>query len=393
MGEESRRETEYVQAISAVLKFIQAHLDDELTPSKLSDVAGFSQHHFHRVFRSVVGEAVMDHVRRLRLERAAYRLKTSQELIASVAFDAGYQAQESFTRSFQSHFGLGPRAFRSANVTHLVPAACGVHFSPRGFTALQRVVDFELLENDQLCEVHRRYPAEFEEQWEELMEIVLGFSELVYPCRMLEIPFHRIEDKMIETISDIDQEISALQNEVEAAKQRLVEARKRRPKEFVGDYILKDVEGADVRLSDLFGDKDDLILIHNMGTGCSYCTMWADGFTGLVPHLSDRAAFVVCSPDKPEVQKRFASKRNWKFRMISAHDSSFLQDMGFWKPEGPGAGPWPGVSTFRRFPDGQIARVAKTHFSPQDDFCAVWPLLDLLEEGPNGWDPKYSYEK
>ncbi|MFX8887250.1 DUF899 family protein, partial [Acinetobacter baumannii] len=90
-------------------------------------------------------------------------------------------------------------------------------------------------------------------------------------------------------------EIEALQNEVDLAKQKLIEARRRRPKEPIDNYLLKDSDGNEVRLSDLFGNKSDLILVHNMGTGCSHCTMWADGFTGLVPHLQDRSAFVVCS--------------------------------------------------------------------------------------------------
>ncbi|RYG32414.1 DUF899 domain-containing protein, partial [bacterium] len=141
-----------------------------------------------------------------------------------------------------------------------------------------------------------------------------------------------------------------------------------------------------------FGDKDDLILVHNMGVGCSHCTMWADGFNGLAPHLSDRAAFVVCSPDKPEVQKRFATNRNWNFRMVSAHESPFSKDMGFWEDEGAHPGPWPGASTFRRESDGTIHRIAKAYFSPQDDFCAVWPFLGMLEEGANGWEPKHEYE-
>jgi predicted dithiol-disulfide oxidoreductase (DUF899 family) len=65
--------------------------------------------------------------------------------------------------------------------------------------------------------------------------------------------------------------------------------------------------------------------------------------------------------------------------------------MGFWGDTKAGAGPWPGVSTFRRETDGRVFRVAKTSFSPSDDFCAVWPFLDMLDGGSNGWEPKYSY--
>ncbi len=72
--------------------------------------------------------------------------------------------------------------------------------------------------------------------------------------------------------------------------------------EFAGQY-------GTVRLSELFGDKSDLFVIHNMGRGCPYCTMWADGFNGVLPHLEDRAAFVVSTPDAPDVQRGFAEAR------------------------------------------------------------------------------------
>jgi predicted dithiol-disulfide oxidoreductase (DUF899 family)/AraC-like DNA-binding protein len=393
MEEMSRTEGEYVAAISDVLSYVQAHLDEELTPGRLAKVACFSEHHFHRIFRAVVGESVMDHVRRLRLERAAFELKTSRRSIGSVALDAGYGAQEAFTRSFQAYFGLSPRLFRRAHAAHLLPAASGVHYGSGEFSPLRRLVHPDALDTDLLCPAHRDFPAEFEQRWEEFLNIVTGFAGLVYPPRLRTTNDQEMEEFMTDAMTDIDKEIDSLESEVELAKQRLVEARKRRPKEPIEDYIFKGVDEQEVRLSELFGNKNDLILVHNMGTGCRHCTMWADGFTGLVPHLQDRAAFVVCSPDKPEVQKKFALRRNWNFKMVSAHDNSFVRDMGFWREDGPYPGPWPGVSTFHRESDGRIYRVAKTHFNPNDDFCAVWPFLDMLEDGSNGWEPKYSYSE
>jgi len=389
----SRTEGEYVAAISDVLAYVQAHLDDALTPRQLAQVACFSEHHFHRIFRAVVGESVMDHVRRLRLERAAFELKTSRRSIAGIALDAGYGAQEAFTRTFQAYFGVTPRNFRRAHGAHLLPSTTGIHYGSHGFTLLRRSAHPEALDADLLCPAHRMYPAQFEARWEEFLSIVTGFADLVYPPRIRGFFDPDLEDFMADAMTDIDKEIDALQNEVDLAKQRLAEARKRRPKEPIEEYVFKDFNGNDVKLSELFGDKDDLIVVHNMGTGCRYCTLWADGFTGLAPHLEDRAAFVVCSPDRPEVQKRFAANRNWTFRMVSAHDNTFFQDMGFWQESGPTSGPWPGVSTFHRDPSGRIFRIAKTHFSPSDDFCAVWPMLDLLEDGSNGWEPKYRYDE
>jgi predicted dithiol-disulfide oxidoreductase (DUF899 family) len=82
--------------------------------------------------------------------------------------------------------------------------------------------------------------------------------------------------------------------------------------EEVSDYTFATADGT-VRLSALFSGNRDLIVIHNMGTTCPYCTLWADGFNGISDHLASRAAFVVSSPDRPEVQKKFAAGRGWRF--------------------------------------------------------------------------------
>ncbi|MBU6426472.1 MAG: DUF899 family protein, partial [Rhodospirillales bacterium] len=135
--------------------------------------------------------------------------------------------------------------------------------------------------------------------------------------------------------------------------------------ETVPDYAFMGQGGA-VRLSELFGDKQDLFVIHNMGRGCVYCTMWADGFNGVLPHLENRAAFAVSSPDAPEVQKEFADSRGWRFKMISHQNTDFAADMGY-KTE---RGFMPGVSVFRK-DGGRITRVSDTGLGPDDDFCAV----------------------
>ena len=75
-------------------------------------------------------------------------------------------------------------------------------------------------------------------------------------------------------------EIANLQEELEKAEENLVKAkeklaglRRQLPKEEVTDYALKDWNENEAKLSSFFGEKKDLILIHNMGTGCVYCTM------------------------------------------------------------------------------------------------------------------------
>lgn len=185
----------------------------------------------------------------------------------------------------------------------------------------------------------------------------------------------------------MEKEISQLSEQIEEMKQRVATLRRELPRESVADYTFQSVDGP-IKLSRLFGEGDELIVVHNMGSGCPYCTLWADGLNGVVAHLEDRAAFVVVSPDAPEDQRRFADGRGWKFRVVSSKGSKFTRDMGF---ETEKDGYWPGFSTFLKGADGNIYRIAHAMFGPGDDYCAVWHLFDLLPNGQNGWEPKYRY--
>jgi predicted dithiol-disulfide oxidoreductase (DUF899 family) len=193
----------------------------------------------------------------------------------------------------------------------------------------------------------------------------------------------------LESPEDTAKTIGRLEAEAEAALQRLAEFRMRLPEQQIQDYMLIGPDEDPVSLSALFGGRDELILIHNMGRWCSYCTLWADGFNGVLPHLEDRAAFVVVSPDSPEEQTEFARSRGWRFRMVSSKGSRFTEEMGFLID----GSHWPGYSTFRRADDGAVYRTAKAFFGPGDPYCGVWHLFALLPRGVNDWEPRLSYDK
>jgi len=112
-----------------VLVHIQQNLDGPLPLEELASIALFSPFHFHRIFRGVIGESVKEHVRRLRLERAAHRLRHTGQQITEIALDAGYQTLESFTRAFHRMFSQSPNEFRARRgVVAYGPAPSGVHY-------------------------------------------------------------------------------------------------------------------------------------------------------------------------------------------------------------------------------------------------------------------------
>ena len=186
----------------------------------------------------------------------------------------------------------------------------------------------------------------------------------------------------------LEQEIAAAEETLMAARQNLADLRRQRPLEKFEDHVLTSYEVGEVRLSELFGKKRDLLIVHNMGENCPYCTMWADGLDGVLDHLLSRTGFAVVSPDPPDAQAEFLRKRQWRFRLLSNHGGEFTKAAGFETDDG---SPMPGVSAFRMTEEGDIFRVGRSFFGPHDDFCAVWHLFDLLQDGAAGWQPKFSY--
>jgi AraC family transcriptional regulator len=118
---------DYHERILRTLVFLQAHLDDDLSLERVAAVAAFSSFHFHRIFRALVGESLGEHVRRLRLERAAQHLKRLDTPVTDLAFEAGFESHEAFTRAFRAMFGASPSEYRAAH--RLAPeTASGIHF-------------------------------------------------------------------------------------------------------------------------------------------------------------------------------------------------------------------------------------------------------------------------
>ena len=110
------------------------------------------------------------------------------------------------------------------------------------------------------------------------------------------------------------------------------------------DYELRDGEGP-VKLSSLFGDHDQLVVLHNMGKSCPNCALWGDEFNGMLDKLERVTGFCIVGPDDPTTQADYASKRGWRSRICSADGTSFIKDLGFENEKGAAM---PGVSVFEK---------------------------------------------
>lgn len=182
-----------------------------------------------------------------------------------------------------------------------------------------------------------------------------------------------------------DTEIQALEQQIFELNMKLVALRKSGSNIEVPNYTFR-TQGGDVTLRDLFGENDKLLIIHNMGQACRYCTLWADGFNGFVPHLESAMSLVLASKDEPETQRRFANSRGWRFRLVSHGGGSYIDEQSVMK----GQGNMPGAVVYERLGE-KIVRQNSCVFGPGDLYCSMWGLLGLARVGTEDWTPQYSY--
>lgn len=181
------------------------------------------------------------------------------------------------------------------------------------------------------------------------------------------------------------EEIAQLEAQIFELTQKLTALRKANPPEEIPNYPFTTLNGP-TTLLDLFGDQQRLLVIHNMGQGCRFCTLWADGFNGLLSHLESAMAVVLVSRDEPELQRRFANSRDWRFQLASHGGGNYIQEQSVVS----GAANMPGAVIYERQGE-QIYRKNACVFGPGDLYCSMWSLLALAGMGEAEWVPQFRY--
>jgi len=183
----------------------------------------------------------------------------------------------------------------------------------------------------------------------------------------------------------MNSKISEIEFQIYELNKELNELRRNNEGPEVENYSFSTLDGK-VSLLELFGDKDQLLVIHNMGQGCRYCTLWADGLNGFVPHLESTMSLVLVSKDAPEVQRRFANSRGWRFKLASHGGGDYIKEQTVME----GEDNMPGAVVYER--KGQaIYRKNTCIFGPGDLYCPMWQFLGMAGFSEETWTPQYSY--
>ncbi len=158
-----------------------------------------------------------------------------------------------------------------------------------------------------------------------------------------------------------------------------------------------------VRLADLFtGPERSLIIYHLMygkaqTSPCPMCTMWLDGFNGVVDHVTQNADFAIAAAADIPRLRAHARNRGWnRLRLLSAGTSTFKYDLN---SEDEAGNQDSTISVFSRDADGTARHSytghpwmsADVHERGIDLLTPTWNLLDLTPQGRGDWYASLRY--
>lgn len=100
------------ERITAVTEHLRENLAEAHRLDELAAAAGLSVPHFCALFRRQTGYAPIDFLIRQRIQRACRLLDTTEESVAVIAAQVGYEDAYYFTRCFRRIVGCPPRTYR-----------------------------------------------------------------------------------------------------------------------------------------------------------------------------------------------------------------------------------------------------------------------------------------
>jgi predicted dithiol-disulfide oxidoreductase (DUF899 family) len=172
-----------------------------------------------------------------------------------------------------------------------------------------------------------------------------------------------------------------------AAKRRMLPLGGELKEDYVFEWAVDGKVGQSVKFSELFGDKNSLLLYSfmfgpNWDKPCPSCTSLVDAFDRAWYSVSRDAAFAAIAKAPPKKINEWAKERDWsQIPLVSGAKSSFQVDYKC-QEENDDDMQWPVMHAFTKR-DGKLFHFWATE-TMANHVDTVWPYWNLMDFTPNG---------
>lgn len=98
------------------MNYIDLHIEDEITLKTLADLSSYSEYYISKRFKKETGITPAEYIRRRRLERAKFLLRTTRMDVQQISERLRFGSHSYFADLFRREFGVSPTQWRESAV-------------------------------------------------------------------------------------------------------------------------------------------------------------------------------------------------------------------------------------------------------------------------------------
>ncbi|MCI8659832.1 MAG: helix-turn-helix transcriptional regulator [Lachnospiraceae bacterium] len=104
------------EIVKKVINYIERNLDKEISLDNISKNIGYSKFYLNRIFTEYTGITMYKYLQNRRLTDAAEKLVKTDKPILQIAYEAGYDTQQSFSFAFKQIYLYPPKIYRDIGI-------------------------------------------------------------------------------------------------------------------------------------------------------------------------------------------------------------------------------------------------------------------------------------
>lgn len=104
------------EIVKKVIDYIEKNLDKEISLDTTAKNIGYSKFYLNRMFTECTGITIYKYLQNRRLTVAAEKLVKSDKPILQIAYESGYDTQQSFSFAFKQLYAYPPKIYRNIGI-------------------------------------------------------------------------------------------------------------------------------------------------------------------------------------------------------------------------------------------------------------------------------------